>query len=132
MTSFVDLLFILLFSTLILLSQSVQIGAIKTAPARVGSGGISEFKMDDVVILSVHGDFMELSFPKIKKVVKITSTNELMNQLSSQDCLVLVAGDEDISHQKIMTCWDQCRQAGINVRLGAEPEKNKKKGAGDV
>ncbi len=127
--SFIDLLFILLGSTIVLLSQSLQIGAVKTAPAKIGSGGISEFSTDNIVVLAVHEDYLEISSFENAAPLKVTTIQEISNHVTSTMSIVVVAGDASISHQRIMTWWDHCRKAGFDVKLGAMPENKTLEGS---
>ena len=118
--SFVDLLFILLCGTIVSLSQSLQLGAIETAPAKVGSGGISEVSADEIDVLVINESDYQWVHGSDAESVTVTSLDQLDAYLQETRCLVIVAGTEVISHQRVMDCWDQCRILGIKVQLGVD------------
>jgi len=114
--SFIDLLFILLLSTLVLLLQSVHVGAIDVAPAEVGFGGVSKVRAGEVrvVVITDQGlklDEREWSDPR-----------ELAERIAPGDTALLVGGDDEVRHHRVMRVWSQLRESGVSVKLGVEPD----------
>jgi len=121
--SFVDLLFILLCSTIVMLSQSLRIGAVETAPAKLGSGGLSAVSTDDVSVVVVDANLIELVQQGTQ--VKCDTLEDLCDQLADDSCVLLVAARENVSHHVVMGYWDDLRKKGFEVKLGAV-EKHEK------
>ena len=84
---------------------------------------MSEFSTNNLTILAVHNDYIELSSSNVKEPVKISEIKEIKDYVSLDSCIVLVAADESISHHQIMALWDQCREAGFDIKLGAIQKK---------
>jgi len=120
--SFVDILFILLCSTVVMLSQSLQIGSLDVAPAKVGGGGISAICADDVQLLVVHKDGLEIVDVTGQHKRQVQNMEELAGVIRDPHGVILVAGSEDVSHQRVMHVWSECRNSGWVVKLGAVPE----------
>jgi hypothetical protein len=120
--SFVDLLFILLCSTIIMLSQSLRIGSIKASPVKLGSGGISEVKADDVRVAVVGNEYIEF-IGSNGNTKKVKSPSEIAPFLKSNECILLTIKNPDLSHQRVMSCWQGFRKEGIEVKLAAVVEK---------
>ena len=99
--SFIDLLFILLCGTIVLLSQSLQIGTIKIAPTKVGSGGISPINADEFAVLAVNDDYMELSSLKVGEPVKVKTVSEICKYLDSNTSIVLTTGNPKIGRAHV-------------------------------
>ena len=113
--SFVDLLFILLCSTIVLLSQSIQLGSVETKPAEVGSGAIASINADDVRLVVV--DENELVF----EGQRFANVQLLAESLLSGDTIILTVSAEAISHHRVMRVWSDVRDHGFTVKLGAKP-----------
>lgn len=122
MKSFVDLLFILLCGTIVMLSRSVEVGAVEINPAKVGSGGVSEVLADDVRVVSVNQLTISLSddsdgvmeFDNVAKVAQVAGTDK---------CILLSAGSEEVTHHRIMRVWSDFVKAGFNVKLAAVEDR---------
>ena len=54
--SFIDVLFIILLATLVMLTQTVNLGAVDTALAKIGPGGLSPIRADQVQVVVVSQD----------------------------------------------------------------------------
>ena len=119
--SFVDLLFILLCGTIVMLSQSLRIGAVETAPAKLGSGGISDVSADEVRLVVVNDKGIEL-VDITGEVLKKQSVSELAKFIEPGECVLLTVKKEDVSHQRVMECWDGFRKTGVKVKLAATSE----------
>ena len=118
MKSFVDLLFILLCSTIVMLSQTLQIGSLEIAPAKMGSAGVSEVSADDVNLLVVYQDYCEL-IAKDGKRQRINNISQLGVDTMQGKCFLLSAAKNSLSHHRIMNVFSQCREAGFAVKLAA-------------
>jgi biopolymer transport protein ExbD len=118
--SFVDILFILLCATIVLLSQSLQVGAVKTAPAEVGGGAISPVKADEVRAVVVNQKDLLIDGVSV-------GVQGLKGKLESHECALLVPGDEGLSHHRMMKVWSDLRAMDVTVKLAAvetEPATN--------
>jgi biopolymer transport protein ExbD len=113
--SFIDVLFILLIGTIVLLSQSVRLGAVEAEPLRLGSGGVSPLAADDVAVVVVAdgGLFHEGRAH--------ATVDELVDAVPPGVTVLLVVADADVRHHRVMDVWTQLRQRGRRVGLGAEP-----------
>jgi len=123
MKSFVDLLFILLCGTIVMLSRSVEVGAVQIDPAKVGSGGVSQVKADDVIVVSVneHG----VSMPsKNGEEIKFESIDNAATQVPSDKCVLLSAATDQVTHHRIMHAWSGLVKAGKQVKLAATETPN--------
>jgi biopolymer transport protein ExbD len=113
--SFVDVLFILLLGTIVMLTESVHIGAVDVELLRLGSGGVSPVRVDEVELVVVsdealhHGD-RSWSEP-----------GELARQLPAWSPVLLVVADRDVPHHRVMSVWSALSAEGLDVSLGAEP-----------
>lgn len=121
--SFVDLLFILLCGTIVLLSQSLQIGAVDAAPAKVGGGGISEVRADEVVLVVVGKDRITVRGPQGASI-ELADHEQLPGHVEPGRCVLLVPGDEQVSHHRVMQVWSVCRDAGMTVKLAAVAKRS--------
>ena len=122
MKSFVDLLFILLCSTIVMLSQSIQVSSMDIAPAKMGSGNLSEVSADDVVILAVYESKCEIA-TEDGQTQQLSDIQQLQATIPQAKCLLLSAADENISHHRIMSVFSQCVDIGYVVKLAATPRK---------
>lgn len=123
--SFVDILFILLCGTLVMLSRSIQMGTLDTAPAQLGGGGISEVQADQVVLVAVHPETVAVADPQENEHQTFADCQEAFTQLKAYDCVLLVGGTPEIPHQRVMDCWEACQKMGLNVKLGVAPRETK-------
>ena len=122
MKSFVDLLFILLCSTIVMLSQSIQVSSMDIAPAKMGSGSLSEVSADDVVLLAVYESKCEI-VTEDGRTQQFSDVRQLQSIIPPEKCLLLSAADENISHHRIMSVFSQCVDIGYAVKLAAIPRK---------
>ncbi len=111
---FVDVLFILLCGTIVLLSESVRVGSVKTAPAEIGAGGISAIYAEDVRPVIIEHDTM------IYQEQSIQTVPQLLTQLEPNVCVLLITANKNIPHHRVMKLWSQLHKQGINVNLGAK------------
>ena len=108
---FVDILFILLCSTIVLLSESVRVGYVDTAPAEIGGGSISKINAEDVRSVIVTGDRLLLDKQPFMNV------GELLNNFEADECALLISGEKDLSHQRMMEVWSAIQEQGIAVKV---------------
>lgn len=112
---FVDLLFILLCSTIVLLAQSIRLNGLAAEPARVGSGGSRILNDERLVLVSVHESFLLTENGSFANV-------DALHDQRFQGTLILVPADKSISHHRIMDVWREAEIRGLNVELGVEPQ----------
>ncbi|MBI9016551.1 MAG: biopolymer transporter ExbD [Phycisphaerae bacterium] len=117
--SFIDILFILLCSTIVMLSQSFRLSAIDAAPVVSGSNGISEINADDVCIVVIKNDGLEITNSN-SRPVSLGFNVDYKKYIGNAQCVVLIAGDKEISHQKVMEVWSYFSDANIAAKLGAQ------------
>ena len=112
---FVDLLFILLCSTIVLLAQSVPLRGLMAEPAEAGTGGTRALQGDELALVSVTET----------GVATDSSTGSNLAELQwveRPETLIIVPSTERITHHRIMQVWREARNAGFEVELGVQPE----------
>jgi len=116
--SFIDVLFILLLSAIVMLAQSFQLGGVDMSPAEVGADGVSPLRADEVRLIVIEEDALLVEDSTF-------STVEALHQSMPADApLVLVAGRGEISHQRVMSLWSDLKERGRDVRLGVAPRQS--------
>jgi len=110
---FVDLLFILLCSTIVLLAQSIPLRGLMAEPAQAGSGGTRPLDTDSVVLVSVAET--TLSTP----VMTVQEFSEL-DLPSHPTTVIIVPATSDITHHRMIDVWREARNAGLSVELGVQ------------
>ena len=129
MKSFVDLLFILLCSTIVMLSRSVEVGAVEINPAKVGSGSVSEVQADDVRVVSVKQFTVTLAGDS-DSVIEFEDVAKAAAAAGTDKCILLSAATQEVTHHRIMQVWSDLIKAGQKVKLAAvETDVNKSAGA---
>ncbi len=123
--SFIDILFIILLATLVMLTQTVDLGAVDTAVARIGPGGISRVRADQVQVVVVGADELQLDGTTWRE---IDSMGAMIRPL---DPVLLVTADAEVSHHRVMDVWSELHQRELDVKLGARPAPPETVGAGD-
>ena len=113
--SFVDVLFILLLGARVLLSESVRIGSLELAPIEDGSGGASIVRADQVRLLVITEDALLLDG------TRRGTPRELAGHVQPGDTVLLVSGDDQVRHHRVMGVWSAMRKLGVAVQLGARP-----------
>ena len=116
--SFIDVLFILLLGTLVMLTDSVRLGAVDTVVAKFGSGGISAVSADEVQIVVIGED--ELRFEDRSW----TRLEDVPEELAPFVPVLLVTAGREIRHHRVMEVWFALRRRGLDVKLGAVPAPN--------
>ena len=119
---FVDILFILLCGTIVMLSQSLQIGSVEINPAKVGSGGLSAVNADDIQLVVITEDGLNVVKADGSGNQLISSVGQLGSCLKPDSCILLTVESDMISHQKVMRIWSDCQQNGWQVKLAAQEE----------
>ena len=117
-TNLIDLLFILLCGTIVMLSQSIQLKGVEATPAQVGGGAVSDIHADDVKIVAVSLKTLAMEHQTFNSVP------ELSAKLTPKDVVVLVPGDEKVSHHRMMQLWSALQEKGHRVQLGVRPVKS--------
>lgn len=113
--SFVDVLFILLLGTMVMLAQSVRLGAIDTTVARLGDEGISPVRADQVQVVVVGDDEL------VHDGQRWASAGELAARLRPEQPVLLITADRDVRHHRVLEVWFAFRQRQLDVKLGAVP-----------
>jgi biopolymer transport protein ExbD len=128
MTSFVDMLFILLFAVIVAFSDSFQVGAIEMSPARVGAGGVSEVRADEVRMIVVNTDNCQIITDSREPVI-VKNMQNLTKMIAKDRCLLITVANDKVPHHRVMQVWSACHKAGYTVKLAAisEDEPVKKK-----
>ena len=114
--SFIDLLFILLLSTIVLLMQSVHVGSLDVSPAEVGVGGVSRVKASEVRVVVITEEGLKLDdrvWP---------DAEQLAEQVAPGDTALLIGGSPDGQHHRVMRVWSRLQESGVRVKLGVKPE----------
>ncbi|MHC4217408.1 MAG: ExbD/TolR family protein [Planctomycetota bacterium] len=113
--SFVDVLFILLLGTLVMLTQAVQLGSIDTALATLGSGDISPVRADEVRVVAIGEDVLLMEGQPSPTI------EALVARLRPDDAVLLVTADADVRHHRVLEVWSGLRKHVQDVKLGAKP-----------
>ena len=111
---FVDLLFILLCSTIVLLAQSVRLEGLAAEPAKAGSGGNRSLAGRELILVSVFERHIETQDGVMKRLGSMQLDEDT-------ETVVLVPANKEISHHRIMDLWREAEQLGMDVELGVEP-----------
>jgi len=117
-TNFIDLLFILLCGTIVMLSQSLRLGGIEAKPAKVGGGAVSEIMADDVRIVGVSESKLAMEGRDFVNAVDVSK------QLLPSAAVVLVPSNESVSHHRMMQVWSQFTELGWSPQIGVQKEVN--------
>ncbi len=115
--SFIDLLFILLLGTFVLLTESVQIGALDTVLTIPGANGISPLKADEVQLVVISANDVNFDGRQWQDV------EELAGLLRSDDPVLLLTTDQEVRHHRVMDVWMGLRARSLDVKLGVAPSK---------
>ena len=118
--SFIDLLFILLCGTIALLSQSLYIGPVDTGLLKMGKDKVGVVRQTQNILPVII---------KPEGLVHINETygnaEDLAKTLTSNDCVLLISGDDKQTHHQVMGVWSQLKDLaktyGFTVKLGAQP-----------
>lgn len=111
---FVDLLFILLCATIVMLSRSVQLGSLELAPARVGAAALSRVHAEDVRLVAVAADHLAEDGRRFADV------GALIESLEPGQCVLLSPADAALPHRRVMAVWSSLDARGVDARLAAE------------
>lgn len=113
--SFIDLLFILLLSTFVLLSESVKLETVDANPADVRGGGSELLDVETAIEIAV------LPGGRVSVAGVETADAEAVARVPADRWVLLVPGPRDLDHQRVMEVWSSLRTAGLDVRLGVRP-----------
>lgn len=111
---FVDLLFILLCSTIVLLAQSIPLRGLLAEPAVAGTGGSRPLGGDDVVLVSVSESTLTTQSASGTRLEELSIP-------SSSSTVIIVPAADTITHHRVIDVWRQAREAGFHVELGVQP-----------
>lgn len=123
---FIDILFILLLSAIVMLTDSVQLGGVEAAPAKVGVGGVAPIRADEIRIVAVRNETI------VMEDREYDSVELLEHVLNPADPVLLVPGRPDVSHQRVMAVWSAFKESGRDIRLGVEPVESAAEDASEV
>lgn len=123
--SFIDLLFILLLSTFVLLSESVRLETVDGEPASVRGGGNGiEDPAQAVEVAVLPGGRVSVAGERVADA-------EAAALVGPDRWVLLVPGDAGeagasgsgggLGHQRVMDAWSTLRAGGLDVRLGVRP-----------
>lgn len=112
--SFIDLLFILLLSTIVLLTESVRLGRVDTDLLRLGGGGVSPVRADEVEVVLVAADTLTHHGDEIEDAERLAA------RLDPGASVLLVVADRDLMHRRVLEVWSALRARGFRVNLGVE------------
>ena len=120
--SFIDLLFILLLSTFVLLSESVRMETVDANPASVQGGGNGIDDPAEAVEVAV------LPGGRVSVAGEELADAEAAARVEPGRWVLLVpgasegaGGSEGLDHQRVMDAWSALRAGGLDVRLGVKP-----------
>lgn len=121
--SFIDLLFILLCATIVMLTQSVQVGTVSTAPAEVDGDQLAEHDKPEMRVVVVGSESLYLDGEPVARAAEIAP------QIDPRAMAVVMPRDDGLSHHRVMAVWSDLRELGVDAQLGAVQEDEP--GAGD-
>ncbi|MHC5002774.1 MAG: hypothetical protein ACYTJ0_06590 [Planctomycetota bacterium] len=113
--SLIDVLFILLLGTIVLLAHSVHIGAVDAEPLRLGGGAVAPVRAADVELVVVDETGLDHDGRRF------ALPDELAGSLRPDATVLLIVADEQVSHHQVMAVWSALSARGLDVGLGAEP-----------
>jgi len=111
--SFIDVLFILLLSTIAMLTQTVRVGALDTELLDAGSGGVSHVRAEEVeiVVITAAG---------LRHDERLwTDAAQLAGVLPAGAPVLLVVTDDAVRHHEVISVWSELTGQGFDVNLGA-------------
>ncbi|MEM7682188.1 MAG: hypothetical protein AAF288_09555 [Planctomycetota bacterium] len=114
--SFVDFLFILLCALVVTLSKSVEVGQVETAPAKVSEGQsakVDQARSEPLVVQADSVFFREAHHP---------TADAALSEVDPGITLLLIAGSEDVAHQRVMTVWSNLTRDGRRVQFGVREQ----------
>ncbi len=113
--SFIDILFILLIGTIVMLSRSIPLGSVDVTPAAVAKDSVEPVDEADLRVVIVQTDHLLLDD------VPANTAGDLITRLELGDRLLLVSGRSDLRHQRMMSAWSELSRLGWNTQIGVEP-----------
>jgi hypothetical protein len=118
MRSFVDLVFILLCATVVLLTQSVTLKGLKADPTDIGDGDAHTIDSSRTEILVVSDEWVGLGGAKFS-----TPDAALASVAQDPDVTVVIVPEHaDVSHHRVIGTWWDLKRSGLHVELGVRPE----------
>ncbi|MEM9065170.1 MAG: hypothetical protein AAGB51_06725 [Planctomycetota bacterium] len=122
--SFVDLLFILLLGTLVMLSRSIEVGSLDTAPAEVGTGGSAPENIDRACVVVVGDESVGIGSEEG------IPDADAASRIEAEQWVLLVPAHESLSHHRMMAVWSVMNDAGYTVKLGVRSTGVRAEGTG--
>lgn len=115
-TSFIDVLFILMFCTVLLLLDSVRLGELPTDPARVDAASAAAVTDPTPVLVSVSSQAIFTGGNRH------ATAREALAALPRGGEVILVSADADVPHHRVMQVFSELSTAGLRVKLGVQPQ----------
>ncbi|MEM6552361.1 MAG: hypothetical protein AAF750_09575 [Planctomycetota bacterium] len=111
--SFIDLAFILLCAAVVLLAQSVRVGAIDTDPAEVQGDQLADPtpQTSRIVVIAPDELFLEDQ--------PMPTLDALLGQTDPETALLLTPQSEAVSHHRVMSVWSGLSSARRSVQIAA-------------
>jgi hypothetical protein len=111
---FVDLMFILLCSTIVLLAQSIPLRGLLAEPAVAGIGGTRPIDGVDVVLVSIDAS-------TVSTAEHTGSTLDALELPRGPITLILLPATSTVSHHRVIDVWRTAQASGYRVELGVKP-----------
>lgn len=107
---FVDLLFILLCGTIVMLSQSVRLSSIPSDPAEADAQA-DVLSGNEIVVMVVGSDWVAVDDRRFEDV------SLAVTELDKGDVVVIPA-DREVAHHRMVAVWNQVESLGKPARFG--------------
>ena len=114
--SFIDVLFILLLGTIVMLTHSVQLDEVDADLLRLGRDGTRPIDGGDVQVVVVDADGLALGDRRF------ATPRDLAAELRAGDPVILVVDGAEVTHVQVMAAWETLRESGFDASLGVRGE----------
>ena len=115
--SFIDLLFILLCATIVMLGESVRLGAVQADPVQAPRGDLDRVDWNAARVVAVDEANLALDDHHF------TDVTQLIAHLTSNTPpppILLVPANDRVTHHRVMNVWTRLRNANLNAQLGGQ------------
>lgn len=113
---FIDVLFLVLFATMVMLSESLPLKGLDVAPARSGSGAVSPLAYDAARLVVVGDDDYAVSGDRL------TDLTSVAGHLDSDTQPVLVPESGSTSHHRMIEAWTRLNEMGWSPVFGVRAD----------